>query len=160
MSGKTMTLCALVTAAAVLAAGATARADNSFYRVLLSKPNATRQDGARCVYALIGGDPSAPFEDVLQGLSAKDAFKDEWARSVDESLTKCELAYMICKALDIKGGLTMRIFGVWPGYALRELVFMKIMARGAGGKYVSGGELLAVLSRAENYMKQHEKKEG
>lgn len=65
---------------------------------------------------------------------------------------------MIVKILKIKGGITMRIFGPSERYALKELAFMNMMDGGMTGRYVTGRELIAILSRADEYLAEQRAK--
>ena len=66
------------------------------------------------------------------------------------------LAYMFCQALEIKGGITLRVFGTSQRYALQELAFEGIMASGNVNDIVSGDELVSATTQAANYLAQKE----
>jgi hypothetical protein len=59
---------------------------------------------------------------------------------------------MFAKAMDIKGGMTLRIFGLTQRYALKELVYQDIMLPGIVHDFVSGQELIWTLTQAADYM--------
>ncbi len=67
-------------------------------------------------------------------------------------LRKGLTAYMFCKALKIKGGILLRLFGVNQRYSLQELVHQGVMSSGNVKDVVSGEELVLILTRAGNYM--------
>lgn len=69
-----------------------------------------------------------------------------------EPLRKGLVAYMFCKALEIKGGLTLSIFGMSQRYAIKELVFQGIMSSGNVNDIVSGEELVLIITQAADYM--------
>jgi hypothetical protein len=66
---------------------------------------------------------------------------------------------MVCRALGVKGGLTMRIFGPSERYCLRECQYLELMASG-GCTYQDcrGGELVSVIDRADRYKLEKEGK--
>lgn len=71
---------------------------------------------------------------------------------VTKPLRKGLTAYMFCKALKIKGGILLTLFGVNQRYALKELVHQGVMSSGNVKDVVSGEELVLILTRAGNYM--------
>ena len=72
--------------------------------------------------------------------------------SDDEPLSRGTLGLMICDALDIKGGLSMRMFRWSKRYAHKELVYLGVMVSGSSREYISGKELLVTFIQAINYM--------
>jgi hypothetical protein len=62
------------------------------------------------------------------------------------------LAQILCRILDIKGGVTMRLIGAHPRYALRELTYMEIMPTNSSPQQgLSGIEFVGVINKAEAY---------
>jgi hypothetical protein len=64
---------------------------------------------------------------------------------------------MFCKALKIKGGILLTLFGVNQRYALKELVHQRVMSSGNVKDVVSGEELVLILTRAGIYMAKKQK---
>jgi len=76
-------------------------------------------------------------------------------KQVDSApLSRGLLGQMICQALDIKGGLTMRVFGPRKRYAHKELVYLGIMFPGSSREYLSGKELVVTIIQAIEYITQ------
>jgi hypothetical protein len=61
---------------------------------------------------------------------------------------------MVCQALEIKGGVTMRLFGINRRYALRECIHLRLIASGTTDEYVTGRELIDVITNATVYKEQ------
>lgn len=76
---------------------------------------------------------------------------------VTKPLRKGLTAYMFCKALKIKGGILLTLFGVNQRYALKELVHQGVMSSGNVKDVVSGEELVLILTRAGIYMAKKQK---
>jgi len=144
---------ALLIVPLVVWAATAGAADNSFFRVLASKPNATFEDGCKCAAMLAGIPTSGDITDVKARLAVRKIIPKKWLEEKpgSERLTKGVMAYMICTSLRIRGGLVMSLLGPTCRYAFRECVYLKLIARGNAAGLVSGGELLAVLGRAEKY---------
>lgn len=76
--------------------------------------------------------------------------KDETGKNLNERIQKGELAYLLCKVLNIKGGLHLRLFGVSERYALSELIFQDIMVQGNAKELVTGRELVYSFIQSAN----------
>ena len=71
-----------------------------------------------------------------------------------EPLRKGLAAYIFYKALGLKGGIIIRVFGSTQRYALKELAYQGIMPSGNVNDIVSGDELISTLTRAANYLSE------
>jgi predicted RNase H-like nuclease (RuvC/YqgF family) len=67
-------------------------------------------------------------------------------------LRKGLTAYMFCRALGIKGGIMLRLFGMTERYAIKELVHQGMMSSGDVDDIVTGEELIYLVTQAGNYM--------
>ena len=140
---------------AVLVAGAHAWAENATFFLQLSQtPRATLLDGYRAALAL-QGKPYADvsFQDAREALLEAGVIKARWPTEADVPLSRGRIACILVKVLGIKGGVTMRIFGPSPRYALRECAYLELMAGGAVNRYVTGRELVAIVMRADEFKK-------
>ncbi len=134
--------------------------DTSYFRELVDKGNATYADAYRMINILAKGHdtPDESFDDFKNELLNLEIIPQKWSDfKADEFINRGQLAYMLVKALGIKGGLTTRIFGPTPRYAFRECVMRKLIASGFPNELVSGGELISVLSRAERFQEEGDK---
>jgi len=62
------------------------------------------------------------------------------------------IARAVCLEAGIEGGLTMRVFGPSERYSLRELNYLGWLPNMSRHQAVSGPQLIALLSRAEDYV--------
>jgi len=148
---RTRTLAGVALALAVFVAGVHAE-NASFFRELREKKEATILDGYRVALALLGRDyADVAFEEARAKLLETKTVPARWKKGPDALLTRGQLAYMVVKILGIKGGLTMRVFGVSERYALRECEFEELMEGGMTSRHVTGRELVAVLARVDEY---------
>ena len=148
--GRALAVAALV--AAVLAASASA--DTAFLRVLLEKKRATFADACRVVVILHTKNlESATFEQDVAHLRQAGILPNKWQITADQPVDRGELSSLLCKALDIKGGLTMRVLGPARRYAFRECVFLKLLPHGHQHEYLTGEDLIAVVGLTEKYLR-------
>jgi hypothetical protein len=137
------------------------RTDTSFLRKLLKKDQAGFGDGIRAAWILLkGADEEMDFSKRREELIRLGIVPADWTYTEDTPLTKGMVSYLIVKVLDIKGGVTMRIFGCSERYALRECAYLGLIVDGPKSKYVTGGELLGVMARSEKYQKESESEES
>jgi hypothetical protein len=131
-------------------------AQTSALRGLEDKGTATFEDGCRGIAALLKlPEASDPFDKLLEVLRKEKLVSKRWKAEPDASLTWGRISYMLCRALKIRGGLIMTLTGTTERYAFRECVAKGLMPRGSKGRYLSGADLMAILYRAEIYIKTH-----
>ncbi|HZE98182.1 MAG TPA: hypothetical protein VE981_14220 [Planctomycetota bacterium] len=127
----------------------------AYLRRIFEKDRATYGDACRAVLSLIKQEHTdADFGAVSGDLSGRGVVSPSWTLTEPSLLTKGTLAYMLSQALDIKGGLTMRIFGVSRRYALRECQHRGLISGGSSDEYVTGRELIDVITNATVYKEQ------
>jgi hypothetical protein len=134
------------------------QSDTSYFRELVNKGNATVYDGYRMIAILLSGqdNPDATYTELQSALSGLKTIPTGWkSKKESDFLTRSELAYMLFKSLEMKGGLTMRIFGVSERYAFRECVDKKLIVEGYAGQLLSGEELISILAEAEKYQQKY-----
>lgn len=95
-----------------------------------------------------GADAYTNFEQRYEALAGKGLACSGWNLKGTDRVTKGTLAYMVCKALDLRGGVMMHLLPV-RRYAYREAVVQKLMFRGSECEPLTGPEVVAILGRAE-----------
>ena len=74
----------------------------------------------------------------------------------DAPVRRGTLAVALARALGIQGGLTMRVFGIQPRYAVRELQYAGVYPPSSPQQTFSGAEFLGIIGRAEDYQRVRE----
>jgi hypothetical protein len=127
----------------------------AYLRRIFEKDRASYGDACRAVLSVIKDEHSdADFTANVGDLSGRGVVNSEWGLQESSLLTKGTLAYMVCQALEIKGGVTMRIFGINRRYALRECIHRRLIAGGPVDEYVTGRELIDVITNATIHKEQ------
>ncbi|OHB77902.1 MAG: hypothetical protein A2Z34_05925 [Planctomycetes bacterium RBG_16_59_8] len=125
-----------------------------FVRNLSQREKARFSDACRITRTLLDGeDKEGSFAEVRAALIAERVIPVDWTYVAESPLTKGMISHMLRNALKIRGGLTTMLVGTTQRYGLRECVWTGIVYDGSVDEYVSGGELLAIFSRAETYKK-------
>ncbi len=128
--------------------------DAQFFAELGYKDAATAADTARALVILVseGAETGGDFVGDKKYLRDR-GITCGWLETAagDDPTEKGHLASCLCRALGIRGGLWMRLFGPVPRYALRECVYLNLMTNGAEYKHVTGGELVGIIDRADRF---------
>lgn len=143
-------VCAAILVIGLVVTPLSAQKDAAFVRSLATKETATMGDGMVLVAMMLGSKSTDAGKARSYLLTRK--IVDQNAKTGD-SLTKGNLALMIMRAKKWGGGIFYSIFGSGR-YAYRELVFRRIMQPAGGDAMsLSGGEALAIVSRAAGQAK-------
>jgi len=154
-----MLLMVVALLAAPAVADTPAKSDAQFFMLLGHKSVATLSDGYQAVAMLVRGEGKLlPPEECRTLLVERDIARKSWGDDMAVPLTKGKLAYMVCQALEIKGGLTMLLFGPSERYCLFECLHLDLMANGARYQHCTGGELVGVIDRSDEYQQEREAK--
>ena len=136
-------------------------ADDNIYRELIDRGIATYEDGCRAISCFVDvPSETMTFDQLVTELKNKDIIGKKWKYEADKQLTRGITAYMMCKVLGIKGGLTMRILGTTRRYAYLECQKTGIIPIGYSKIYLSGHDLLALMYRVEQHIKNKKKLEA
>jgi hypothetical protein len=127
----------------------------AYLRRIFEKDRATYGDACRAILSILKDEHSdADFAAVSGDLSGRGIVSADWNLQEVSLLTKGTLAYMVCQALNLKGGLTMRLFGVNRRYALRECQQRRLIVGGVTDEYVTGRELIDVITNVTVHREQ------
>ena len=102
---------------------------------------------------LDGKDESPDYAARVAALKARRMLPANFAESAETAITRGTLAVAIVRSLEIKGGLTMSVFGPIPRYAVRELQFMNLYPPGGTYQTFTGNEYLGIIGRMEDYQR-------
>lgn len=130
-----------------------------YFAMLAQKRVVFRYDAAKALVILMGVDEEHISLDAqiaylkAQGLLPKRFHREPF--DPQQPLRKGEAAYMFRQALNIQGGLALRLFGPSERYALKELEYQGIMAPGHVRDLVSGMELVQIMDQAARFKLKH-----
>jgi len=128
-----------------------------YFMNLVQKRIAYHYDAAKSIAILMEVDEETIGLDEQVGYLKEKRFLPPRLRdSFDPMapLRRGPAAYMFLKALGIRGGIALRLFGPSERYALKELVFQGILSPGHVNDLVSGAELVQIMSQAAAYKVQ------
>ncbi len=170
MTRRMIWLSALAMTASALPAGCsrtvrTAQADRAeqldedtfLHEHLPAQPMVTTAEAYRAMILLADGrDECRIFDQRAAMLVDRGITRPDWRLQRDECIDRGSVAWMVCRILDIDGGVNMRLLGSWgPGdrrYAVRELYYRQLLDSTPAYRYMSGAELVDLLGKADAYL--------
>ena len=111
---------------------------------------ATNNDVLHGLFLMQRGDLAGrPYEQRLVEARRRGWIADDASPPPGESARVGMIAIAACDLLDIKGGLTMRVFGLSPRACTRELVYLEMIPLRTENQSLSGLEFIDLLGRIE-----------
>jgi len=124
----------------------------TFWHELNSRPMTSNDEAFHGLLLLIDGeDGAADYEARVANLVERGLLAKNFDASADDAVLRGTVAFVIVKALDIKGGAVMRTFGPSPRYALRELVYMNMLEPSSTHQTFSGAAFVSLVGRVDDY---------
>ncbi|MBI1849392.1 MAG: hypothetical protein HYR85_03505 [Planctomycetes bacterium] len=129
-----------------------ATSELDFWDELAQAPAVSNRDALHAIaleYKLLGTGAEPNFESELRL-----ARERNWVSGSDELVSSETasvgwIARAVCLESGIDGGLTMRLVGPVPRYAVRELAYLGFIPQTSEWQPISGLRLIALLSKAE-----------
>ncbi len=127
-------------------------AQGEFWYQLAKRPVASNDDAfhALLLYA-DGKDPADSYASRVKELKSRQMLPDGFAGGADDAVDCGTLAVALDQMLHIKGGVTMRVFGATPRYALRAAVERGIFPDSSPNQGITGGEFVGIMQKAEEF---------
>jgi hypothetical protein len=132
-----------------------ADAELQFWEQLETQPVVTNNDALHGLILLADGqDPAQDYDQRVAAARQRGWLGSSEPPPAHESATMGMISVAVCEILDIKGGITMRVFGLVPRYCTRELVFLRYVPPRTDNQSISGLEFMDLMSRVEQQMPQ------
>jgi len=124
-----------------------------FWHTLATRPVTSNDEAFHGLLLYTSGeDPAKDYPGRVAVLKQRKMLPGNFDRPADEAVQRGPLAQAICKALDIKGGLMLRMTGA-QRYAVRELQFLELYPPSGPNQTYSGSEFLGIIGRMEDYQR-------
>lgn len=132
-----------------------------FWDRLAGQPVTSNDDAFHGLLMFLDGDdPAAGYAGRVRELKSRRMLPEKFAQPAEQAVDRGTLAVAILKALDIQGGLALRLLGPSPRYAVRELVFLELYPPSSPNQTFSGVEFLGIIGKLEDYQRQQEVERG
>ena len=135
-------------------AGSDPDAQINFWHALTEEPVASNDQAFRALLLYMDGkDDSATYEARVTALRRRGMLPARFDEPAESAVKRGTLAVAIMRLLDERGGLTTRIFGPTPRYAVRELMVLNVYPPSTPNQAFSGNELVGIIGRIEDYQR-------
>lgn len=125
-----------------------------FWHTLAGRPLASNDEAFHGILLFLDGkDDAAGYEQRVAAMKDRKLLPAGFAAPADQALTRGDLAVVICRILDIRGGVMMRLTGGGSRYAVKELEFLELYPVSAPHQTFSGSEFVAMIGRIEDYQR-------
>jgi hypothetical protein len=122
-----------------------------FWHALNDQPLASNDDAFHALLLYFDGkDDAADYAARVRTLKARHWLANDFAEAGDRAVHRGTVAQALVTALKFKGGVTMRLLGPSPRYALRELQFRGLLPDSSLNQVFTGGELVGVIGKVED----------
>ncbi len=119
-----------------------------------AEQNYTTADTAyRATYALATGESFDGEFDALREKLLEQKLIGDWPYESNERVRKADVGYMICKACKIQTGINWNVTSLGR-YAWRELIYHNIANPSSEHGFITGGEFVGVLLKAEEFVQR------
>ncbi len=99
-----------------------------------------------------GQDPANDYGGRIRVLKSRKMLPAKFDAPADQAVERGPLAVAICRLLEIKGGVMLRLTGA-QRYAVRELQFLDLYPPSWPHQTFSGSEYLGIVGRLEDYQR-------
>ena len=129
-------------------------AQMEFWHTLPERRVASNDEAFHALLLFVDGSDAAPdYEGRVRTLKDRKMLPADFNGAQAAAVKRGTIAVVIARALEIKGGLSMRLFGPTSRYAVRELQYMNLFPQSSPQQTFSGQELLGIIGRAEDYQR-------
>lgn len=119
-----------------------------FLAAVEKMPAVTNDDALHAFLMLQDGDDRSADYDARRAEGVRRRWIDAGALPNPREAAKVGwMATAGCRVMEVKGGLTMHLFGPIPRYATRELVYMEILPLRTENQILTGSEFVDYLNR-------------
>jgi len=125
-----------------------------FWHVLTERPEVSNDETFHALLLFIDGRDALPdYSARVATMKRRSLIPESFGRSANEAVGRGTLAFAMVRILDIKGGLTMSLFGPSERYATRELQYLGLYPASSPNQTFSGAELIGIIGRMEDYQR-------
>ena len=133
--------------------------DDAFQAYLAGVPFVTVEEAYRAMLILADGeDTCKTHEERAAKLESRGIARAAWKLKPGNVVDAGSVSYMVVKICEIRGGVNFNLFGSWGlgdrRYAMRELVYRKMLDDSADYQAMGGDRLVGLMARAGDLMEK------
>lgn len=125
-----------------------------FWHTLANRPVTSNDEAFHGLLLFLDSkDDASRYDQRVAAMKSRKLLPSNFNEPADQAVSRGTLAHALTRALDIKGGLMMRLTNNHPRYAVRELQFMELYPPSSPNQTFSGTEFLGIIGRIEDYQR-------
>lgn len=133
--------------------------DDAFQAYLAEAPYVTVEEAYRAMLILADGeDTCKTHKERAAKLESRGIARSAWNLKPENVVDAGSVSYMVVKICQIRGGVNFNLFGSWGlgdrRYAMRELVYRKMLEDSADYQAMAGDRLVGLMARAGDLMEK------
>src|SRR6185436_17501437 len=137
----------------------TGLSDDAFQAYLAEAPFVTVEEAYRAMLILADGeDTCKTHEERAAKLESRGIARSAWNLKPENVVDAGSVSYMVVRICQIRGGINFHLFSSWGlgdrRYAMRELVYRKMLDDSADYQAMSGDRLVGLMARAGDMMEK------
>ena len=123
-----------------------------YWHEVASKPLVSNDEAFHGLLLYLDGkDDATTYDQRVATLKSRDFLPTNFNRTASDALDRGTVAVALAKHLGLRGGLTMRLTGVTPRYATRELEYRGVYPPSSPNQIFTGAEFVGVIGKAEDF---------
>jgi hypothetical protein len=135
-------------------AGNDADAQVNFWHALTEEPVASNDQAFHGLLLYMDGkDDSTDYAGRVTTLKSRNLLPPGFEDTADAGVRRGTLAVAIMRMIKEKGGVTTRLIGPIPRYAVRELMFINVYPPSTPNQTFTGNEFVGIIGRVEDYQR-------
>ena len=137
-------------------AGNAAETQMDFWHTLAGRPVTSYDEAFHGLLLYLDGrDGAQDYAGRVAELRLRKMLPSGFSAPAGQAVDRGTLAYAIVRALQIKGGWVMHVFGNSPRYAIKELEYEGVYPPSSPNQTFSGSEFVGVIGKMEDYQREH-----
>jgi hypothetical protein len=100
-----------------------------------------------------GKDDTPDYAARVAALKSRKWLPKSFDQPADAAVTRGTVAVALVRLMHERGGLTMRLLGPIPRYAVRELMFLNVYPPSTPNQAFSGTEFVGIIGAVEDYQR-------
>lgn len=126
-------------------------AQMAFWHTLGERPVVSNDEAFHAMLLFLDGkDEAADYTARVEAMKQRALLPRHFDQPANLAVRRGDVAVAVCRILEIKGGVVMRLTGLTPRYCTRELEYLKIYSHSSPNQTFSGGDFLSLIGKVED----------
>ena len=127
-----------------------------FWHTLATRPVTSNDEAFHGLLLYLDNhDESSDYSARVAMLKQRRMLPGSFSEPAERAVSRGTLAYAVARALELKGGWVMHVFGNSQRYAVRELEYLEVFPTSSPNQTFSGTEFVGVVGKMEDYQREH-----